>query len=240
MEPVTSIIGPVSVLDRDDVDTDQIIPKQFLKRIERTGFGEFLFYDWKHEPGWDLPAQPDPRRGAQLRLRLVARARARGRSRTTASRRSSRRRSPTSSLQLHEDRAAAGHAARGRRATRSPPPAAPRSTSRRRRSRFGDGQRRALRDRRRDQAPPAQRPRRHRAHAAAGRRDRRLRAARRAPGARHQRGDGVKDIALLPGDGIGPEVAAAAVEVLDALVPASSPSPSTRSAAPRSTCTARR
>ena len=58
MDPVTSIIGPVSVLDRDDVDTDQIIPKQFLKRIERSGFGEFLFYDWKHEPGWDLPANP--------------------------------------------------------------------------------------------------------------------------------------------------------------------------------------
>ncbi|CAB4940432.1 unannotated protein [freshwater metagenome] len=58
MEAVTVIDGPVSVLDRDDVDTDQIIPKQFLKRIERTGFGEFLFYDWKQEPGWDLPANP--------------------------------------------------------------------------------------------------------------------------------------------------------------------------------------
>jgi 3-isopropylmalate/(R)-2-methylmalate dehydratase small subunit len=40
------IEGKVSVLDRADVDTDQIIPKQFLKRVERTGFGEFLFYDW--------------------------------------------------------------------------------------------------------------------------------------------------------------------------------------------------
>jgi len=56
MEPITTITGPVSVLDRDDVDTDQIIPKQFLKRVERTGFGEFLFYDWAQEPGWDLPA----------------------------------------------------------------------------------------------------------------------------------------------------------------------------------------
>jgi 3-isopropylmalate/(R)-2-methylmalate dehydratase small subunit len=46
MEPVTSIEGKIAVLDRADVDTDQIIPKQFLKRIERTGFGEFLFYDW--------------------------------------------------------------------------------------------------------------------------------------------------------------------------------------------------
>ncbi len=58
MEPVRVISGPVSVLDRADVDTDQIIPKQFLKRVERTGFGEFLFYDWAKEPGWELPANP--------------------------------------------------------------------------------------------------------------------------------------------------------------------------------------
>ena len=58
MEPVKVIEGGVSVLDRTDVDTDQIIPKQFLKRVERTGFGEFLFYDWAKEPGWDLPANP--------------------------------------------------------------------------------------------------------------------------------------------------------------------------------------
>jgi 3-isopropylmalate/(R)-2-methylmalate dehydratase small subunit len=50
-----TITGPVSVLMRDDVDTDQIIPKQFLKRVERTGFGEFLFFDWAKEDGWDLP-----------------------------------------------------------------------------------------------------------------------------------------------------------------------------------------
>ena len=58
MEPVSVISGAVSVLDRADVDTDQIIPKQFLKRVERTGFGEFLFHDWKQEPGWDLLANP--------------------------------------------------------------------------------------------------------------------------------------------------------------------------------------
>jgi 3-isopropylmalate/(R)-2-methylmalate dehydratase small subunit len=58
MEPIKTIAGKVSVLDRADVDTDQIIPKQFLKRVERTGFGEFLFYDWAKEPGWDLPANP--------------------------------------------------------------------------------------------------------------------------------------------------------------------------------------
>ena len=46
MEPVRVIHGSVTVLDRADVDTDQIMPKQFLKRIERTGYGEFLFYDW--------------------------------------------------------------------------------------------------------------------------------------------------------------------------------------------------
>jgi 3-isopropylmalate/(R)-2-methylmalate dehydratase small subunit len=55
---VTLIKGPLSVLRRSDVDTDQIIPKQFLKRVERTGFGEFLFYDWAKEPGWDLDPNP--------------------------------------------------------------------------------------------------------------------------------------------------------------------------------------
>src|SRR5271155_461291 len=58
MEPISNIKGSVSTLDRANVDTDQIIPKQFLKRIERTGFGEFLFYDWAQEPGWDLPSNP--------------------------------------------------------------------------------------------------------------------------------------------------------------------------------------
>jgi 3-isopropylmalate/(R)-2-methylmalate dehydratase small subunit len=55
---IETITGRVSVLDRDDVDTDQIIPKQFLKRVERTGFGEYLFFDWAKEPGWELPANP--------------------------------------------------------------------------------------------------------------------------------------------------------------------------------------
>jgi 3-isopropylmalate/(R)-2-methylmalate dehydratase small subunit len=58
VEPVRLVNGDVSVLDRADVDTDQIIPKQFLKRVERTGFGEFLFYDWAKEEGWHL--QPNP------------------------------------------------------------------------------------------------------------------------------------------------------------------------------------
>ena len=58
MDPISTIAGRVSHLDRANVDTDQIMPKQFLKRVERTGFGEFLFYDWAKEPGWDLPANP--------------------------------------------------------------------------------------------------------------------------------------------------------------------------------------
>ena len=47
MEPITVYKGKVAVLNRMNVDTDQIIPKQFLKRIERTGFGQFLFYNWR-------------------------------------------------------------------------------------------------------------------------------------------------------------------------------------------------
>jgi 3-isopropylmalate/(R)-2-methylmalate dehydratase small subunit len=58
MQPIEIISGAVSHLDRADVDTDQIMPKQFLKRVERTGFGEFLFFDWAKQPGWDLPANP--------------------------------------------------------------------------------------------------------------------------------------------------------------------------------------
>ena len=49
MTPFRSHTGKVVPLDRANVDTDQIIPKQFLKRIERTGFGEFLFYDWRFQ-----------------------------------------------------------------------------------------------------------------------------------------------------------------------------------------------
>ena len=58
MEAIETISGAVSHLDRANVDTDQIMPKQFLKRVERSGFGQFLFYDWAKEPGWDLPANP--------------------------------------------------------------------------------------------------------------------------------------------------------------------------------------
>ena len=47
MKPFTAHTGRVAPLDRVNVDTDQIIPKQFLKRIEKTGFGQFVFYDWR-------------------------------------------------------------------------------------------------------------------------------------------------------------------------------------------------
>jgi len=49
MEAVSNVTGRMAPLDRADVDTDQIIPKQFLKRIERTGYGPFLFFDWRKD-----------------------------------------------------------------------------------------------------------------------------------------------------------------------------------------------
>ena len=75
MTPFTRHTGLVAMLDRVNVDTDQIIPKQFLKRIERTGFGEFLFYDWRFNPDGSLKREFElnqPRfRGATI---LLARA----------------------------------------------------------------------------------------------------------------------------------------------------------------------
>ena len=49
MKPLRIVTGRVAVLDRPDVDTDQIVPKEYLKRIERTGYGEFLFRDWRFD-----------------------------------------------------------------------------------------------------------------------------------------------------------------------------------------------
>ena len=60
MTPFTTLTGRVCPMNRSHVDTDQIIPKQFLKRIERTGFGQYLFYDWRFDeaerelPGFEL------------------------------------------------------------------------------------------------------------------------------------------------------------------------------------------
>jgi 3-isopropylmalate/(R)-2-methylmalate dehydratase small subunit len=60
VRPIRSVTGRVAILDRPDVDTDQIVPKQFLKRIERTGFGAYAFFDWRFDengeprPGFEL------------------------------------------------------------------------------------------------------------------------------------------------------------------------------------------
>jgi len=60
VKPIRVVNGRVAILDRPDVDTDQIVPKQFLKRIERTGYGEFAFFDWRYDedgnerPGFEL------------------------------------------------------------------------------------------------------------------------------------------------------------------------------------------
>jgi len=73
MQPFTRHTGRVAALPRANVDTDQIIPKQFLKRIERTGFGPALFFDWRYLPdGSPNPAFELNRPGAQGASVLVA------------------------------------------------------------------------------------------------------------------------------------------------------------------------
>jgi 3-isopropylmalate/(R)-2-methylmalate dehydratase small subunit len=54
MQPVTIIVGQMAPLPRANIDTDQIIPKQFLKRVERSGFGPFLFWDWAQDAEGEL------------------------------------------------------------------------------------------------------------------------------------------------------------------------------------------
>src|SRR6266550_7748592 len=70
MQSFTHHTGLVVPLDRPNVDTDQIIPKQFLKRVERTGFGEFLFFDWRvspnGEPEFSFPLNEPRYRGASI------------------------------------------------------------------------------------------------------------------------------------------------------------------------------
>ena len=70
MEPFRTLTSLAAPLDRTNVDTDQIIPKQFLKRIERTGYGDFLFFDWRQKPTGEPIADfvlNDPRyKGAQI------------------------------------------------------------------------------------------------------------------------------------------------------------------------------
>jgi 3-isopropylmalate/(R)-2-methylmalate dehydratase small subunit len=60
MQPINVLTSHAAPLDRPNVDTDQIIPKQFLKRIERTGYGEFLFYDWRRIQEGEHTGEPDP------------------------------------------------------------------------------------------------------------------------------------------------------------------------------------
>jgi 3-isopropylmalate/(R)-2-methylmalate dehydratase small subunit len=70
MKPFRTLTALAAPLDRTNVDTDQIIPKQFLKRIERTGYGDFLFFDWRQTPTGEPVAEfvlNDPRyKGAQI------------------------------------------------------------------------------------------------------------------------------------------------------------------------------
>jgi 3-isopropylmalate/(R)-2-methylmalate dehydratase small subunit len=70
MEPFRTLTALAVPLDRTNVDTDQIIPKQFLKRIERTGYGEFLFFDWRRtasgDPDPSFPLNEPRYKGAQI------------------------------------------------------------------------------------------------------------------------------------------------------------------------------
>ena len=72
MKPFKNFKGVVAPLDRMNVDTDQIIPKQFLKRIERTGFGQFLFFDWRYlddgKPNPDFILNKDRYKNSQILL----------------------------------------------------------------------------------------------------------------------------------------------------------------------------
>lgn len=72
MEPISTVSGTVCPIDANDVDTDQIVPKQFLKRVERSGFGPFAFYEWRYDadgtPKPDFPMNKPEHQGAQILL----------------------------------------------------------------------------------------------------------------------------------------------------------------------------
>lgn len=72
MDPVTTVTGTICPIDADDVDTDQIIPKQYLKRIERSGFGPYAFAEWRYEPDGtpkpDFPMNKPEHQGAAILL----------------------------------------------------------------------------------------------------------------------------------------------------------------------------
>ena len=224
----------MAVLDRPDVDTDQIIPKEFLKRIERTGYGQFLFQDWRFDeegnerPGFELN-RPEFRGASIL---LAGRNFGCGSSREHAAWALQDYGFDVVVAPSFGDifRTNAGKNGMlaivlGRRRGRAP------DGERRPRHGVGDdGRPRAMRDRRprrprgavlvrRDDPPPhPERPRRHRPHARprGGHRAVRARAPRHLS-AKPRRASEPMHVAVLPGDGIGPEVAAEAVRVLDAL-----------------------
>ena len=160
MEPFRIHSGLVAPMDRENVDTDAIIPKQFLKSIKRSGFGPNLFDAWRYldpgEPGQDpaiapaesrfrpqpaaLPGRVDPARAQELRLRLVARARAVGAAAVRLSRADRAELRRHLLQQLLQERRAADRAAgapgrqavrRGRRVRRLPPDHRPRAPGRR-------------------------------------------------------------------------------------------------------------
>ena len=64
MKKLSTIDSTMLPLNMSNVDTDQIMPKQFLKRVERSGYGEFLFYDWKKEP--DFPLNNEAYQGSKV------------------------------------------------------------------------------------------------------------------------------------------------------------------------------
>lgn len=72
MDPITQVTGTLCPIDANDVDTDQIIPKQFLKRVERSGFGPYAFYEWRYEadgtPKPDFAMNRPEHQGASIML----------------------------------------------------------------------------------------------------------------------------------------------------------------------------
>jgi 3-isopropylmalate/(R)-2-methylmalate dehydratase small subunit len=91
MEPVSRVEGKALPLGYSDVDTDQIVPSDALKRIERTGFGQFLFQEWREDPDFIM------NRTEHVGAKILLAGTPRGPSRTSASARSLPRVSPTSS-----------------------------------------------------------------------------------------------------------------------------------------------
>ena len=223
MNPVRVVSGRVAVLDRPDVDTDQIIPKQFLKRIERTGYGPFAFFDWRYdEDGEERPEfelnRPQFDGACVL---LAGRNFGCGSSREHAAWALSDYGFGAIVAPSFGDIFRTNAGKNGLLAIVLPPDEVDRlmesvdldtgselTVDLERRVVVGpDGREVSIRVRRGHEAPPAERSRRHRADAPARGRDR---------GIRDRTRDRVT-VAVLPGDGIGPEVAAEAIRVLDAL-----------------------